>query len=233
MDSKARWLAIALGFDSGIRIGQLVLTEKEQEDHTLRAEAVTVEFEDGVSLGIGEELRRRLIRGGRVESMDLDFSSNKTGRAGPLVVDIKTVGRRSTIESQVLDDLCAWIRMSGVKEGDQFLTRYYEARRKVLTRKEVNEEIKGCALRWGLEGSLFSSKSLRKGFSSHCDKIGVDKEDRNRRGSWAPGSRVPETHYVSKIGDMGGLARIGNGTAGIQVGEIRRLVAAGRRAKGL
>ena len=38
MDSRAIWLAVCLGFDSGLRIGNLALKDgKSREDHCIRA----------------------------------------------------------------------------------------------------------------------------------------------------------------------------------------------------
>ena len=45
IDCKARWLAIALGFDSGPRVGQLTKREKNCEDHAIRAGQVTYVFQ--------------------------------------------------------------------------------------------------------------------------------------------------------------------------------------------
>jgi hypothetical protein len=73
----------------------------------------------------------------------------------------------------------------------------------------------------GLPPDRFSSKSLRGGFASQCERTGVATELRNERGTWAVGSRIPDQHYVSEVGSRGVMAR---GTEGsISVDELRRM----------
>ena len=228
-DRKARWLAIALGFDSGSRIGQLVLTEKGKENHTLRARDVSFVMEDGMTWVGGVTLRRVFARQGKEKVAMVEFAhqTGKTSRMrGQSTLDVKTIMRRTPIESQVVDDLCDWVMNTGVKEGDEFLTRYHAGTgaRKVVTRKEVGEAIKLCAETLELPSQFFSTKSLRKGFASHCEAVKVPEEDRNKRGSWAVGSKVPQNHYVSTIGAKGGLALMDGEEKGITGGEIKRLV---------
>jgi hypothetical protein len=236
LDKKARWLAIALGWDSGIRVGQLAMPDgKASEDHTIRANSVTLEFEDGRSIPVGPEARAVLRLGSRPVMADLEFITSKTSRGQTVkTLDIKTLGRRSEMESLVLDDLCEWVLRSGVLATDPLLTRYSipESRRKVITRKEISTAIKESAARLNVSELMFSSKSLRKGYASHCSKVGVSQEERNIRGGWTRNSRVPETNYMSSIGTQGALARLSHDYQGFDDGELRRMVTAGLRFRG-
>ena len=90
IDCKARWLAIALGFDSGPRVGQLTKREKNCEDHAIRAGQVTYVFQGGSSLVAGWELRKKLIglRGdySSVDLVDIEYVTGKTSGSQSYVV---------------------------------------------------------------------------------------------------------------------------------------------------
>lgn len=159
----------------------------------------------------GEPIRSFLARSestlGDVEQMCFSFVTTKTtGRSKVRMPDEKSLARSSTLESQLLDDFCEWMLYSGVLGSDEVFTRYatvnggrgrlVESSRKVLTRREVNDAIKGCAVRCGLPGASFSSKSLRSGASTQGKRNGDSDEQVCVRGGWARGSRVPANHYI-------------------------------------
>jgi len=228
LDGIARWLAVALGFDSGPRVGQLAKKEKNGEDHAVRAGHFTFVFQGGSSMVAGLDLRNKLkgLKGdySSIALVDMEYVTDKVS-SSRYVVDIKTIARRSRIESQVVDDLCHWVVYSGVLEEDEFLARYdpKTGRRKVITRSEITKTVKMLARMYGLPEALFSSKSLRKGFATQSAATAVNSDELKQRGGWSKTSRVPEKHYISRVGSAGGLAQAGNGQ-GLSVAEMKRLV---------
>ena len=236
LDKKARWLVIALGFDSGSRIGQLTLAEKGGEDHTLRARDVTFVMKDGSAWVGDSSFRDILMEQGKagVQLVDIEKVTGKTSKGrNTSTVNVDTIMRRTPAESQVVDDLCDWVMWSGVKQNDPFFTRYdpLSGSRKVVTRKEVTQEIKGCARRRGMPEGLFCTRSLRKGYATHSKAVGVAREDMLARGAWSDRSTVPETHYISSIGAEGGLATMVTGEEGISRSEITRMAGMSLRSK--
>ena len=68
-------------------------------------------------LKVGDELKSIDTR--RVVGMDLMQVSAKGGENH----SVKSIGRRSPSESQLLDDMVAWAQKSGVMLGEDFLAR--------------------------------------------------------------------------------------------------------------
>eukprot|EP01036_Dinobryon_divergens_P036916 gene36916-48162_t len=126
-----------------------------------------------------------------VESVAMAYSSNKiSGDSGACVLDPKKIGRRSVIESDLLDDLVAWMVHSGVLGNDPLFTRRYpQSRIRFLRRRDVDGGIKKVCRAFGLDESRFSTKSLRSGFSTACTEAerhewnSVTREPRGREWS--------------------------------------------------
>lgn len=241
MDSKAIWLAVGLGFDSGPRIGNLTLKDGAlREDHCIRAghaAFVVVDPVSGVESRlkggplIAEFLNRVDVDYSMVKSVDLVFITSKTSkRVKSVITEPKTIARGSVVESTVFDDLLAWICFSGVQEADELLTRYdlISKTRKVVIRKDVGVALKKAAALFGLPVKHFSCKSLRSGFGTHAKANGMSSSDVNKRGGWAEGSTVPDKHYVRDMHSRGALAlsvsASGSQKHGIE--ELRRMLPA-------
>ena len=132
---KGIWLAICLGFDSGLRIGNSTKKDGHRgADHCIRAGQLTFLVRDPKT---AEEMR---LKGGStitnflkrvdvtldmVSAVDMVYVTSKTSRkVKSLVENPKTLSRRTDIESMVLDDLLQWFIYSQVQEADELLTRY-------------------------------------------------------------------------------------------------------------
>ena len=218
LDKRVIWLAICLGFDSGLRIGNL--TERDGPkgaDHCIRAGQLIFFVKDPKS---NEECR---LKGGpdmtkflkrldvdlsMVSSVDMTYVTSKTSRKVRSLVDNqKTLSRRTQEESMVLDDLLLWFLHSQVQEADELLTRYsVTGSRKVVIRKDVRTAIKLAVSGAGLPAKNFSTKSLRSGFGTHVTANGMGADEMKARGGWVKGSGIPESHYVRHMHSRGALA---------------------------
>ena len=218
MDIKEIWLAISLGFDSGLRIGNL--TKKDGPsgaDHCIRAGKLSFlvidpmqQMEKRIKGGpsMSSFLARQDVSLDMVQSVDMIYVTSKTsGKVKSLVDNPKTIGMNSEIESTVLDDLSLWIQHSQVQESDELLTRYSATgSRKVVIRKDVRAAIKEAVSSIGLPAKNFSTKSLRSGFGTHAVANGMDISHMKVRGGWVKDSDVPDKYYVTNMNSRGALA---------------------------
>ena len=157
------------------------------------------------------------ISGGLLLSVDIHsawlvFVSSKTMRTVKTQSEPKYIGRRSTAECTLLDDLVSWCVQSGTLDEDELLTRYAGRDRRSITRKDVATALKAGAEAIGEDPSRFSTKSLRGGFSTAALEAHIPDEEINLRGGWTLGSKVPRDFYASQGGlSRGGMAIIGDG----------------------
>ena len=226
---KAAWLSLCLGMDSGLRVCQFTIAEPGAEDHCICVTDCQFMVRGGGTRPGGRELWRALRAKGAgwILGCDLDFVTHKKVKVIKGGVTLKTIERRSEWERVFLDCFVEWLMRANAEGKDELFT--VRAGRSVTTlrRKEVNAVIKEVAVVNGLPQKNFSSKSLRGGFSTQCDREGVPMGVSNARGMWAQGSRVQEGHYLSQIGGEGVMAM---GTdKEMSVPELRRLAQADAR----
>jgi len=70
----------------------------------------------------------------------------------------------TNIEKQLVCDLVTWCGISGVKERDQFLSRWFNGKKnKRLRSNEVTTAIKEAAVFFGLDDPHFMTHSFRFG----------------------------------------------------------------------
>ena len=238
MDKRAIWLAISLGFDSGLRIGNLTKRDGPNgADHCIRAGQLTFFVTDPKTNEEGRLkggpittafLRRQDVTLNAVSSVDMKYVTSKTSRKVKSSVDNpKTLSRRTEVESTVLDDLLLWFLHSQVQEADELLTRYsVTGSRKVVIRKDVRKAIKSAVEGAGLPPLNFSTKSLRSGFGTHVTANGMGSDEMKSRGGWVKNSTVPDSHYVRRMHNRGALA-LATSDSGVQmhgVEEVTRMV---------
>jgi len=219
LDARGSWLAVALGFDNGSRIGNITKKDgKDAVDHCVRTKDITVEVATRsgtlAKLRGSEALRLEIAKGysdpkAAVTRAWMILYSSKTVRSVKTQLVPKLLERRTLAESELLDDLVEWLLKSGTKDDDELLTRY-DGRgvRRSTTRKDATNALKAGALAEGCDPSKYSSKSLRGGFSTAADDAGMPCEELNARGGWAPGSKTPQVFYTSSKngGNRGGMA---------------------------
>lgn len=238
IDKRAIWLAVALGFDSGPRIGNITKKDgKNGPDHCIRAKHClflvadpTTSTERQIEGGpaVKEFLNQPGVTAADILSVDLYYLSSKTsGKVKAVVRHPKHLARRSAIEQTVLDDLIQWMLHSEVKSDDELLSRYsIEGRKKTVIRKDVRKAIKDTVIEMGLPPANFSNKSLRSGFSSHVIANGMGECEMKRGGGWTENSQVPNNHYTHQMRDRGALALAtsGSGVQSLGIADIKRML---------
>lgn len=243
LDSKVLYLSITIGWDSGLRPGQITKAEKDQENHCLWFGGVQFVMFEGRAMSGGEQFRNFILENPsnikKVEYMDFLFNTHKTSTVNKsLAAKIKTIGRRNKLEEQLLEDAINWWVHARTNGSDEIFTRkcVRTGRAKRFIRKNLGAGIKTTAKCVGLEPIDFACKSMRNGFASHCKSIGVSKEESNERGTWTKTSRVPDRHYQFEIGSKGALAMESNrnvGSAGnpggLNVSMLKRMKKLGRQ----
>ena len=224
LDARGKWLAIALGYDMGSRIGNVTRKDgNTAEDHCIRSMDVSVEIVNkyGAKVVIqgSESLRLEIAKGRADQKLDvrrgwLTLVSSKTVRSLKTQLQPKVLERRTPAESQLLDDLVEWMIRSGTKDTDELLTRYDEqGSRRSITRNDATTALKKGAAAVGLDPKRYSSKSLRGGLATAAAEAGMPKDELNARGGWTPGSKVPSLYYTSQSAgsnDRGGMAILAN-----------------------
>ena len=59
---------------------------------------------------------------------------------GKAIHDVKTIGRRTFAESQLLDDMIKWCQRSGVRHGDDLFTHYSMAANGIVSRRSLQSK---------------------------------------------------------------------------------------------
>jgi hypothetical protein len=227
LEIKWKWLALALGFDSGLRPGMMCLKEGKDEDHCIRFGRICFILEDGTVMTGGQEFNNFIMKEEgnekKVAKMDACYVTHKMWKSFKgKAAKVKSLERRSLEEGQLLNDLCTWFAHANTKAEDEIFTRYYGGFRKVMRRRDVSEAIKTVAKSCGLNPKNFSAKCLRLGYASHCKAIGIGSKERNERGTWAKGSTVPDNVYESEIGRKGAMA-YGLANKGLSTADLKRM----------
>ena len=255
LDSKglyrmAIYLSAAVSFDMGLRPGNVRRVDGNREDHCMLAGDITFSIASGsgeLRVKGGEDLRSYLGVPGlmgvtvnqerldTVEKMGLKVVTSKTSNRvrAPLVE--WEVCRGNGFEESLLVDMCRFMVVSGVKEGDPFCSRWARSRtgtmtRKVVTSHDLSEAVKDAGEAFGIARIHFSSKSLRSGFASHMAACGVSREQYLSRGGWSLKSRVPEKHYIHQTARGSfSTAMDGDGeVTGLGVGKVLSMLPVGQ-----
>lgn len=207
----ARWISLALAMNNGLRPSNVTLADgPDSVDHCIRGQDLSFGWSDsappctGTSVTVlgASALRARLggdrSRSSRVLWCKLRYCTSKTESYNHFLK------RRSVPESAVLDDLCRWIILSSFRDEDEVVTRYlFNARKGSYDRKVVSNRDFRSVLSWigesaGLGADAFSAKSIRGGFATSADLDGLNLEEINRGGGWAPKSVQAIKTYAKK-----------------------------------
>lgn len=192
--NKLAYLGTALGFNFMCRISELV---KGRGDHYLRREDVSFVKEAG-----------------RLVGADLTIRSSKTDVKGK--GRFLYLGRRTPLESELLDDLHSWVCRSKVGDEDALLS----TGTRVLMRSDVARAIKAAATAHRLDARKFSPHSLRVGGATTMERAGVSQLEIQRVGGWAAvGGTVVRSYGRSTRLDKGALA-VNDPTAVLQAKHV-------------
>jgi len=159
VDDKMTYLGCILGFTFIWRISQYVSDGKSE--HAILADDVRFKLVTG-------EIKRpwelHSVNETSVECVIFIVRSNK--QRGNETQHLY-LGRKSEKESQLLNNLVSWSHISGIKEGDPFMSRYIvKGRRqshKKLTRRMVSTALKVVATAFGFDAVHFAPHGLRIG----------------------------------------------------------------------
>ena len=238
LDKRAAYLGNDLSFDMALRVGSYTRKEPRREDHCIKSQdwcfillpkGITDENEtkERVVLKVGEELKT--IDVGRVVALDLMQVSVKGGENH----SVKSIGRRSPSESQLLDDMVACAQKSCLMSGEDFSTRRtLDKRGNVISRsllaKDVITAKRLAAESLGLSGRFNLTHGNRKGGISQMASCGVERRDLLNRFNHSAQSSTSERVYQYQMSGPGALAvgglRVGN--APLSVADCRRIDAA-------
>ena len=212
MDHRMAYLAIALGLDSGNRPSNLTMVDGNNTDHAIRGGDIRFFSSEGVQI-VGVEDYRSMVRNGELESIEvaevrINQATSKTARFESGQNVGISIQRRTQKENEFLEDLCQWFRLAGTRNDEPMFTRKCPilGSSKTLTQKGLCEAVKQVAVSLDLNPAAYSNKSLRIGYATLCSEQGVDDDERNKRGGWSMGSRIPNQVYVRKE-NKGTLAR--------------------------
>jgi hypothetical protein len=199
MGGKSLYIGTAFGWEAAGRLGEFTHCEQGNQNHCARKDDFTFVVE---ILGEAKNVLASGMAALKLEdSVDgrlcvLECRVRTVSSKGKVVVKPKLIGRRSTEESEFLDDLTAWMTYCGTNGQDEaFSYRKKDGSLVNLTGRAVREEIKRTCTRNGLPPDYFSAHSLRKGAITHMRAQGATEDDRRDRGNYAAGSTVMNSVY--------------------------------------
>jgi hypothetical protein len=199
MDKRMIYLGISLAFHFAFRASEYIMNQRNE--HAIRCE--DVEF--------------LLTTGERVPPYSV-LSHHTTVTAALIVVrtskKAQSIGRylyvtRNTVcESELVDELIRWSIESGIQNGDPFLSRHKDGKRRVLTSSSVTTAIKAMAEAHGLDSAYFATHSLRIGGITTMNSQGNDREATKRIAGFSSNSNVDALYTLNTPLDGGTYAHI-------------------------
>jgi hypothetical protein len=219
IDSKMTYITAMFGFDIALRAGEATHIGGGAEEHTINCEDVVVHL-SSPAVYQGEACYS--LRGGTVAFSDLVEPANVhmveicalTHKPG-VINTTKQIKRSSEEEEEFLEDLMNFMKWSGATSQEPLFSRRTTApngatRYKVCRARMVTEALKAEVTRQGLDPTLFSFHSLRKGAVTLMKALGVSREETLARGNYSKGSVMIDTTYnydssgIGPLGAMGG-----------------------------
>ena len=178
VDGRMTYLGIAIGFNNLNRISEVIQTSSE---HGFMVEDCELFMVDGRILKPWEvrQMRRKVEIAHIMLTNVSSKSSHGKGRLLPLYVGM------DERQKQLVEDLVAFFREAGSKEGDPLLSRWKLGRRKILTSKMVSTAMKETAESCGLNPAEFSTKCLRIGGNTALSAANVDRSIVKQIGGWS------------------------------------------------
>ena len=118
------------------------------------------------------------------------------------------LSHNSETESEMINDLVTWAKISGVKKGNAFLSRWLNGRNKKLTRRMMSAGLRHIASLHGFSAIAFAftPHSLRIGGATSMITSGASREVVKRIGGWAEGSDADLIYHQFAPVSVGALS---------------------------
>jgi hypothetical protein len=220
IDSKMTYITAMFGFDMALRAGEATHIGGGAEEHTIKCEDVVVHLVSPVAY---EGESRYSLRGGtmafshsvdpaNVRMVEICALTHKPG----VINTTKQIKRSSEEEEEFLEDLISFMKWSGATSQEPLFSRRATAangkvRHKICRARMVTEALKAEVTRQGLDPTLFSFHSLRKGAVTLMKALGVSREETLARGNYSRGSVMIDTTYNYDSSGTGPLGAMGGG----------------------
>jgi hypothetical protein len=214
IDHKMTYITAMFAFDVAMRAGEATHTGGGAEDHTVKCEDVVLHLNVPV---VHEGVTRHSVRGGtpmvgylvephNVRMVEICALTHKPG----VINTTKEIRRNSEEEEEFMEDLVSFMIHSGATSHEPLFSRRSTApngvvRHKVCRAREVTEVLKAEVTRQGLDPTLFSFHSLRKGSVTHMKALGVSREETLARGNYSKASVMIDTTYNYNSAGVGPL----------------------------
>jgi hypothetical protein len=204
VNKKMVYMGMMLAFNFMWRVSEYVMDSRSSE-HAIRAEDILF-LRDGAPWRAWE--MRTVTDSRKVTNILFVVRSSKTGTGRYLYLS-----RKSPAESQAVDDVIEWAKLSEVRRGDPFLSRWKMGRggqrsRLKLTRRMMSEGLKDLARRSGFAGLelAFVPHSLRIGGATAMFHAGKSTQQVDRTGGWSKRSNSREIYQQFNPADVGALS---------------------------
>jgi hypothetical protein len=222
IDKKMTYITTMFGFDLAMRAGEATHIGGGAEDHTMKCEDVVLHLttpimHDGVphfSVRGGTPMVRELVDPCNVRMMEICALTHKPG----VINATKEIKRDSEEEEEFLEDLVDFMKHSGATSQEPLFSRRTPSpngtvRHKVCRARMVTEALKAEVTRQGLDPTLFSFHSLRKGAVTHMKALGVSREETLARGNYSKASVMVDTTYNYNSSGTGPLGAMNSNRA--------------------
>ena len=128
---------------------------------------------------------------------------------------MKTIGKRTFAESQLLDYMIEWCQRSGVRHGDDLFTHYSMAANGIVSRwslqsKDVAKTEAEVLSSLGMDHRFALTHGSRKGGISQMNSCGSSRVGRLARANHSKKSSVSENVYIFKMTGVGALGLSGS-----------------------
>jgi hypothetical protein len=253
LDDMMMYLAIELGWDSGMRVGNLCKTQnsrKKGQPLVPRPSKALLTKDLQFVVGdrrpremdpeadytptkfvtrYGTEIRQQNIELNRYVEVNFNLLATKTAPVMKI-----TVGQRSARERQLCMDLVHWVLVANMDQDDPLFSRVAvtgkrkEATKKHLASRHVSFGIKASAVHHSFPKKLFNTRSMRQGFRT---VRGLTAEEKDSRGGWSETSGVGQAYYDHcGAGGRGATAAVSDGGSSVEgPGGMRHLGDMARR----
>jgi hypothetical protein len=235
IDSKMTYITTMIAFDLVMRAEEAAHIGGGGEDHTIKCEDVVLYL---TVMVIQEGVNRHSVRGGTDTVRDLVSPDNVrmiemcalTHKPG-VINTTKEIKRDSKEEEEFLEDLVRFMNQcEATSKEPLFRSRAPAAngviRLKVCRPRMVTEALKAEVTRQGLDPTLLSFHSLRKGAVTHMKALGVSREETLARGNYSKAFVMIDTTYNYNSSSTGPLGAMNSNRANVPGREdIARKVA--------